>query len=96
MPLDNDPPDPAAIMDATGLKAFQLAFVLAPNGGGVPDLRRGSVKILEAASLVFFAVTFVLGLVVDPDWRRLRPGQRRGRRRTGRPARKAAAVWREP
>lgn len=34
MPLDNDPPDAAAIMDATGLKAFQPAFVLAPNGGG--------------------------------------------------------------
>ncbi|MGW4194824.1 chitinase [Streptomyces sp. NPDC005004] len=34
MPEDNDPPDAAAIMDATGLKAFQLAFVLAPNGGG--------------------------------------------------------------
>jgi chitinase len=34
MPLDNDPPDPGAVMDATGLRAFQLAFVLAPNGGG--------------------------------------------------------------
>ncbi|WP_225849607.1 chitinase [Streptomyces sp. HPF1205] len=34
MPLDNDPPSATAIMDATGLKAFQLAFVLAPNGGG--------------------------------------------------------------
>ena len=34
MPLDNDPPDPGAVMDATGIKAFQLAFVLAPNGGG--------------------------------------------------------------
>ena len=34
MPLDNDPPDAAAIMDATGLKSFQLAFILAPNGGG--------------------------------------------------------------
>ncbi|MFF0459732.1 chitinase [Streptomyces mexicanus] len=34
MPLDNDPPDAGAIMDATGLKAFQLAFVLAPDGGG--------------------------------------------------------------
>ncbi|MEU8995608.1 carbohydrate-binding protein [Streptomyces caniferus] len=34
MPLDNDPPDAAAVMDATGLKAFQLAFILAPNGGG--------------------------------------------------------------
>ncbi|WP_405847920.1 chitinase [Streptomyces sp. NBC_01518] len=34
MPTDNNPPDAGAIMDATGLKAFQLAFVLAPNGGG--------------------------------------------------------------
>jgi chitinase len=34
MPLDNDPPDPGAVMDATGLKAFQLAFILAPTGGG--------------------------------------------------------------
>ncbi|WP_330451623.1 MULTISPECIES: chitinase [unclassified Streptomyces] len=34
MPHDNNPPDAAAIMDASGLKAFQLAFVLAPNGGG--------------------------------------------------------------
>ncbi|MEV0094954.1 chitinase [Streptomyces sp. NPDC050738] len=34
MPHDNNPPDPGAIMDATGLKAFQLAFILAPNGGG--------------------------------------------------------------
>ncbi len=34
MPLDNDPPDPGAVMDATGIKAFQLAFILAPDGGG--------------------------------------------------------------
>ncbi|WNI14596.1 carbohydrate-binding protein [Actinacidiphila sp. ITFR-21] len=34
MPLDNNPPDAGQIMDATGLKAFQLAFILAPNGGG--------------------------------------------------------------
>lgn len=34
MPTDNNPPDAGAIMDATGLKAFQLAFILAPNGGG--------------------------------------------------------------
>ncbi|WP_052858087.1 MULTISPECIES: carbohydrate-binding protein [Streptomyces] len=34
MPLDNDPPNAGAVMDATGLKAFQLAFILAPNGGG--------------------------------------------------------------
>ncbi|MFC5906582.1 carbohydrate-binding protein [Streptacidiphilus monticola] len=34
MPLDNNPPNPTDVMAATGLKAFQLAFVLAPNGGG--------------------------------------------------------------
>ena len=34
MPLDNNPPDAVAVMDATGQKAFQLAFILAPNGGG--------------------------------------------------------------
>ena len=34
MPQDNNPPDAGAVMDATGLKAFQLAFILAPNGGG--------------------------------------------------------------
>jgi chitinase len=34
MPFDNSPPDPVAVMNATGQKAFQLAFVLAPNGGG--------------------------------------------------------------
>ncbi|WP_405578994.1 carbohydrate-binding protein [Streptomyces sp. NBC_01190] len=34
MPLDNNPPSAPQIMDATGLKAFQLAFILAPNGGG--------------------------------------------------------------
>jgi chitinase len=34
MPNDNNPPDATAIMDASGLKAFQLAFILAPNGGG--------------------------------------------------------------
>ncbi|WP_394834361.1 chitinase [Pendulispora rubella] len=34
MPQSNSPPDPVAVMSATGLKAFQLAFILAPNGGG--------------------------------------------------------------
>jgi len=29
MPLDNNPPNPVDVMNATGLKAFQLAFVLA-------------------------------------------------------------------
>ncbi|MEV8513207.1 chitinase [Dactylosporangium sp. NPDC051484] len=34
MPFDNSPPDPIEVMNATGQKAFQLAFILAPNGGG--------------------------------------------------------------
>src|SRR3954470_6814976 len=34
MPVSNNPPDPTTVMAATGQKAFQLAFVLAPNGGG--------------------------------------------------------------
>src|ERR1044072_1180212 len=34
MPQSNNPPDPIAVMNATGQKAFQLAFILAPNGGG--------------------------------------------------------------
>jgi chitinase len=34
MPFDNSPPDAVAVMNATGQKAFQLAFILAPNGGG--------------------------------------------------------------
>ncbi|WP_346143920.1 chitinase, partial [Kitasatospora cinereorecta] len=35
MPEDNNPPDPAAVMDATGQKAFQLAFIL-DQGGCTP------------------------------------------------------------
>lgn len=34
MPQSNNPPDPTAVMAATGQKAFQLAFILAPSGGG--------------------------------------------------------------
>jgi chitinase len=34
MPVSNNPPDPTVVMSATGQKAFQLAFILAPNGGG--------------------------------------------------------------
>ncbi|MER6983734.1 chitinase [Streptomyces carpinensis] len=45
MPLDNDPPNAAAIMDATGLKAFQLAFVLAPNGGGCSPTWGGTAAV---------------------------------------------------
>ncbi|MBD0740921.1 carbohydrate-binding protein [Streptomyces sp. CBMA152] len=45
MPLDNNPPNAAAIMDATGLKAFQLAFVLAPNGGGCSPTWGGTAPV---------------------------------------------------
>jgi chitinase len=45
MPLDNDPPSASAIMDATGLKAFQLAFVLAPNGGGCSPTWGGTASV---------------------------------------------------
>jgi chitinase len=34
MPQSNNPPDATAVMAATGQKAFQLAFILAPSGGG--------------------------------------------------------------
>ena len=34
MPQSNNPPDPVSVMAATGQKAFQLAFILAPAGGG--------------------------------------------------------------
>jgi chitinase len=34
MPLDNNPPNAVDVLKATGQKAFQLAFVLAPDGGG--------------------------------------------------------------
>jgi len=34
MPLSNNPPDPTVVMAATGQKAFQLAFILAPAAGG--------------------------------------------------------------
>jgi chitinase len=32
--LDGGPPDLAQVMAATGQKAFEMAFILAPNGGG--------------------------------------------------------------
>lgn len=45
MPLDNNPPNAGAIMDATGLKAFQLAFILAPNGGGCSPTWGGTAPV---------------------------------------------------
>ncbi|MEY9965837.1 chitinase [Streptacidiphilus sp. MAP12-16] len=45
MPLDNNPPNPTDVMAATGLKAFQLAFVLAPNGGGCTPTWGGTAAV---------------------------------------------------
>lgn len=45
MPTDNNPPSAPTIMDATGLKAFQLAFILAPNGGGCTPTWSGTSPV---------------------------------------------------
>ena len=45
MPEDNSPPDISTVMDATGQKAFQLAFILAPNGGGCTPTWGGTSPI---------------------------------------------------
>ena len=45
MPRDNNPPDPVEVMNATGQKAFQLAFILAPNGGGCSPTWDGTAPV---------------------------------------------------
>jgi chitinase len=45
MPQSNNPPDPVAVMNATGQKAFQLAFILAPNGGGCSPTWDGTSSV---------------------------------------------------
>ncbi len=45
MPQSNNPPDPITVMNATGLKAFQLAFILAPNGGGCSPTWDGTAAV---------------------------------------------------
>ncbi len=55
MPFDNSPPDPVAVMNATGQKAFQLAFILAPNGGGCTPTWDGTRAVAgdtEAAAMI--------------------------------------------
>src|SRR4051794_16326977 len=55
MPFDNSPPDAVAVMNATGQKAFQLAFILAPNGGGCTPTWDGTRPVsadTEAAGLI--------------------------------------------
>src|SRR5439155_17454682 len=45
MPVSNNPPDPTTVMAATGQKAFQLAFILAPNGGGCSPTWDGTAAV---------------------------------------------------
>jgi chitinase len=45
MPLDNNPPDLGTVMAATGQKAFELAFILAPNGGGCTPTWDGTASV---------------------------------------------------
>jgi chitinase len=55
MPFDNSPPDAVAVMNATGQKAFQLAFILAPNGGGCSPTWDGTRAVSsdsDAANLI--------------------------------------------
>ncbi|MCW2504856.1 MAG: hypothetical protein JWO79_3140 [Actinomycetia bacterium] len=55
MPFDNSPPDAIAVMNATGQKAFQLAFILAPAGGGCSATWDGTKAVssdTEAAALI--------------------------------------------
>jgi chitinase len=42
MPFDNSPPALGPVMSATGQKSFQLAFILAPSGGGCSPTWDGS------------------------------------------------------
>ncbi|MDT5031870.1 MAG: chitinase [Actinoplanes sp.] len=55
MPFDNSPPNPVEVMNATGQKAFQLAFILAPNGGGCSPTWDGTRAVAadsEAAAMI--------------------------------------------
>ncbi|WP_344861264.1 chitinase [Amycolatopsis ultiminotia] len=51
MPQDNNPPDPVAVMKATGQKAFQLAFILAPDGGGCSPTWDGTTALSDDAAV---------------------------------------------
>jgi chitinase len=45
MPLENSPPDLPSVMAATGQKSFELAFILAPNGGGCTPTWDGTASV---------------------------------------------------
>jgi chitinase len=47
MPFGNSPPDPVTVMEATGQKTFQLAFILAPGGGGCTPTWDGTRKVAD-------------------------------------------------
>jgi chitinase len=55
MPFDNSPPDLSQVMSATGQKSFELAFILAPNGGGCSPTWDGTNPVssdTQAASVI--------------------------------------------
>ena len=52
MPLDNNPPDLSQVMAATGQKAFELAFILAPNGGGCSPTWDGTTPLSSDGAVV--------------------------------------------
>src|SRR5215471_20040180 len=52
MPLDNDPPDLSQVMAATGQKAFELAFILAPGGGGCSPTWDGTTPLSSDGAVV--------------------------------------------
>ncbi len=58
MPLDNNPPDLSQVMAATGQKSFELAFILAPNGGGCSPTWDGTTP-LSTDSAVASAINTV-------------------------------------
>jgi chitinase len=52
MPLDNNPPDLSQVMAATGQKSFELAFILAPNGGGCTPTWDGNTALSADGAVV--------------------------------------------
>lgn len=51
MPQNNNPPDPVTVMNATGQKAFQLAFILAPDSGGCTPTWSGTTALPDDAAV---------------------------------------------
>jgi chitinase len=51
MPLDNNPPDVSQVMAGSGQKAFELAFILAPNGGGCTPTWDGTAPVSSDATV---------------------------------------------